>query len=433
MKRIDDVRQVKSDLLREISKRLSLRGVFRVEAWLQQQIRKNRLHPSWLTKLKEFEEILQSVYPNNWDIYTEVTLYRVKYKSNIETNPYGFMYSGTPKDDYIIDINFNPVIRFESVNITNSRGNSMTINNLFVKIPIENDEFRRKLILNSRTIENIHHPDSQFCLNFKNLQGITTSFTKNMLIKEYMHSHLSTTYSKMEFTSFCLGEGEINQTASYLNSEYEYNLFKLFLFQIETVASWESIEGTPYRYISDINNLSDGIIESNIGSIPEIRCEPYFYNIIFNIIDNKISLTWNKNGNNYTIVIDEAFEKACILKGNNLESYGTNEKEYLFYKDEAGLYYKINSERNPTLNFDKENFIPFRGNKIFFNLTEEITEETEKQLYLHPNIRNYVKSRIEKLVKEQEYKQNYIKWFQTQNNSNQRISGQTEVSVQANS
>lgn len=72
---------------------------------------------------------------------------------------------------------------------------------------------------------------------------------------DFLHSHapgINKSYPE-EFLKMCLGKGPIADTVANLQAEYDEDLWQLFCCELDDYLQVESIEGGPYRRMSNIN------------------------------------------------------------------------------------------------------------------------------------------------------------------------------------
>lgn len=90
------------------------------------------------------------------------------------------------------------------------------------------------------------------------IRGFRTSVTRAEYTSYYGHSHISSfSWPKKDSPEksaqpFCTGSGEINDYRLNLNSKCTEENCIAFLLQLMTLVNWESLQGTPYKYISNI-------------------------------------------------------------------------------------------------------------------------------------------------------------------------------------
>lgn len=90
-------------------------------------------------------------------------------------------------------------------------------------------------------------------LIIESLQGTRATYTKVDWETYYRHSHLEANITS-KYTNFCLGESAIVQLTTRLRSKFDESIFEAFLSQLPEHMSYESIEGTPYTYLSNCQN-----------------------------------------------------------------------------------------------------------------------------------------------------------------------------------
>ena len=215
--------------LNDLKKQIALSGNIRDAAWFTQQYQKGRiklLNNSESISSIVFEQfktairVINDIYDNSWDIAFEV-------KKDLNNKIFLEI-----KGIYIL---------FPEINITNRDGANHTIKDLLVLIQLYNY---------NNTALKIH-----------SLKGgrLTLSYAEYQ--SDYFHSHLpifknsiSTTMDLPYLSDFCTGSGEINIYQSNINGDgFSEERFIRYAMQIMSLVSYESIEGTPYRYIRSIS------------------------------------------------------------------------------------------------------------------------------------------------------------------------------------
>jgi hypothetical protein len=128
------------------------------------------------------------------------------------------------------------IIHYPKIEIRNSIGIAHTILDLFVKIHISKRYSGEYYITHS-------------------LSGCRTTKSMMEYRSEYSHSHLPR--GSFIWRTFCLGGGSATDL-SLLELSHEFNplKFEMFLHQLNTYVSWESLEGGPYIKIENINNIN---------------------------------------------------------------------------------------------------------------------------------------------------------------------------------
>lgn len=142
--------------------------------------------------------------------------------------------------DYNNDKMFTVVILYPELHITNTEEHEITVNNFLVKVK----GFVKQNDNNELIIREFH-----------TLQAYNLCPTEQMLFGNYAHSHVS----GLSLPTVCLGDTILNSTYTKLRTNHSngvneddvYDFFSL----LDTMLHWESLEGGPYKYISDIHDI----------------------------------------------------------------------------------------------------------------------------------------------------------------------------------
>lgn len=144
----------------------------------------------------------------------------------------------------IYDKDWEVLIHFPKVTISNSENKSHEIIDLYMSIIID--------------------PEGKI-RDYPRLNRST--YTKGEVDYEYRHSHAGSTVDSTinsdldkysHFKNICLGSGPISNVLSIMLNEFSEVSFTLFLELLDKYLVWESIEGTPYQYIRNINSSGEG-------------------------------------------------------------------------------------------------------------------------------------------------------------------------------
>ena len=215
--------------LNDLKEQIALSGNIRDAAWFTQQYQKGRIklldnnNPISSSIFEQFKtaiRVINDIYDNSWDIAFEV---KKDFNNKIFLEIKGI---------YIL---------FSEINITNRDRANHTIKDLLVLIQLYNY---------NNTALRIH-----------SLKGgrLTLSYAEYQ--SDYFHSHLSTSKNSIStgmnlphLSAFCTGSGEINIYHSNINGDgFNEERFIRYAMQIMSLVSYESIEGTPYKYIRSIS------------------------------------------------------------------------------------------------------------------------------------------------------------------------------------
>ena len=211
-------------------------------------------------------------------------------------------------------------ILYPEIEIRNSENEKHTIRDLVVVIDLSIG-LRGRILIDNR------------------IRGFRLTVTKEEFISGYAHSHLHSLHEKYnaffnggEISSnyFCTGENEIPELVSVFNDNQDLGTFELFLLTLDTMMSWESIEGRPYIYLRDISSYSTNRKRLYVESYEDA-------NNIFNMVLRSgllKRLKYDTLGNRIRVVENDYFIKELykiVFKENPL----------LFCKREGEDFYKV--------------------------------------------------------------------------------------------
>ena len=353
--------------LNDLKKQIALSGNIRDAAWFTQQYQKGRiklLNNSESISSIVFEQfktairVINDIYDNSWDIAFEV-------KKDLNNKIFLEI-----KGIYIL---------FPEINITNRDRANHTIKDLLVLIQLYNY--------------------NNTALKINSLKGgrLTLSYAEYQ--SDYFHSHLpifkssiSTTMDLPYLSNFCTGSGEINIYQSNINGDgFNEERFIRYVMQIMSLVSYESIEGTPYRYIRSIS------VRPHSGSyyIVENRRKERFKNKVISyykqedkipVIDIHIDST-----NSYYISDNETFKNFIYSIPFNDE-----DKNWFFCSlGDNNIYYSYGQTPGYAIPPSVQSTFIFRNVEKRM-VIESAPEGVNTVNYIvHPNLIKYLKEEIE--------------------------------------
>lgn len=132
---------------------------------------------------------------------------------------------------------FNLIVLFPEINITNSKAYKHVIKDLYVKINIE---------INPHNATNENRPSNIV------LSGIRGKLSEEEYHSNYGHSHFSG--GGIEgWSDFCLGSSDFAMIIQTMRFSLTPEDWSLLFLSLENYVSWESLEGGPYRKIENIS------------------------------------------------------------------------------------------------------------------------------------------------------------------------------------
>ena len=353
--------------LNDLKKQIALSGNIRNAAWFTQQYQKGRiklLNNSESISSIVFEQfktairVINDIYDNSWDIAFEV--------------------KKDPRNKIFLEIK-GIYILFPEINITNRDRANHTIKDLLVLIQFYNY--------------------NNTSLRINSLKGgrLTLSYAEYQ--SDYFHSHLpifknsiSTTMDLPYLSNFCTGSGEINIYQSNINGDgFNEERFIRYVMQIMSLVSYESIEGTPYRYIRSIS------VRPHSGSyyIVENRRKERFKNKVIDYYkqENKIPVIdiHIDSTNSYYISDNETFKNFIYSIPFNDE-----DKNWFFCSlGDNNIYYSYGQTPGYAIPPSVQSTFIFRNVEKRM-VIESAPEGVNTVNYIvHPNLIKYLKEEIE--------------------------------------
>jgi len=270
--------------------------------------------------------------------------------------------------DYEEDDKLDIHLYFEDITIKNSDNITHNIKDLFVIIRFNSNGGDYEL---SNT-----------------LYGYRTFITQNEANNHYLHSHLS------DEGEFCLGSGPLK----LFMSDYGYSMtidrenidiFDEMLLMIFHYVRWESMEGTPYRYINRLvsQQLNNQYVKINTEDISlinkgiDVSCfeDEFIAKLFTSSTDIKLDV------NKYRL----KFDSEKILQYYNEGCFSRNQsRNLILYKGTDGFLYKNNenscdSSHDPYEVMGESDYLPdfpitLESGKIIAELSTEEGGENEE-------------------------------------------------------
>jgi len=268
----------------------------------------------------------------------------------------------------------------------------------------------------------------------KPLGGRLSKF-KLEVVGGYQQSHLSA-YSNWKndpfYTSeFCVGgDTDVSRMIAEFKVEMDWDRYELYLFCIDSMVIWESLEGIPHRKIRDIKNALNNKVTSVDASCVrrvvdkitknEIALDLDFYieNGLYRIRPNEKANEFIKNIVLQTLTFEQ-YKKILVSRVPNT----FNEFLQMKAEQDAQQNYKISYPTRYTI---------FRGKKVFAKILKEDTRNEPvvslENLIVYPNFLKDVLSQLESRIYSKAVTQSGIKIYNSLGNANRSITSDS-VSV----
>ena len=189
-------------------------------------------------------------------------------RTNIEqvhpVENYDIMYSFGGFEHHLTS-DFNILLKFDDITVSNS---------------IEMEHYIGSIVTKSQGTHYFHNDNATEVRGVlrSSVYGTRLTFTPGDASKNYQHSHLTT--SMFNFGSFCTGEQSYGTRSGYMT---EYSIQE-HVFRMQTLVTWESLEGGPHNKIENINAHGSVIpVEKNIVGVDRKVGNRYFDRLIYEI------------------------------------------------------------------------------------------------------------------------------------------------------
>lgn len=364
----------RQSLIMKIIRDAKINGSIRSTRWLHKLATKGRFcnfsssdADNFANQIDQMITVLNRVHENRWDfhlhpIYDEFT---------------------SDDDYYFIGFKLYVIIHYPHVMITNSEGAEHEIQDLFVTFKIKNN--------------NRQYVPCDF-------SGGRITYSYDEWFVGYRHSHLTSNkplsfFDTLGTKDFCTGSGEINETLTNMwESDYIFDdaIFESFLYAIDSVVEWESIEGGPHIRM---NKILIGGNETNATNISDANMKDW-YRKLYNSI-SELDLDFVFSENRYKIKQNSKFEDK-IKQGiiHHLQDYA---KYLIVTKIGDNLYgYSepiVETEEELIERFSFKNELPYtyiQGNKLEFKVLPFNGELKDISSYnVHPKFLDYAAKQLE--------------------------------------
>jgi hypothetical protein len=349
-------------------------------------------------------------YPNQKAInefYKLLDLFDAKYKNLYDL---GFAWDGREFTPYF-------KVLYPEFTITNSNGDLHTIKDLVVIHQVA------------------YNPNNEGHIYTKHLMGGRLSKTKLEVASSYQQSHLpghvNWRHQPFYVTTFCVGgDTDVSRMIAEFEVEMDWDRYELYLFCVDSMITWESLEGVPYRKIRNIKNaLNDKVTSVN---------QNYVNTIVTRVLMDKITLDvdFYIDKGLYRIRPNERaneFVKNLVLQCFTFDKYKTILVSRV--PNTFSEFLQMKAEQQTEQEFDitvPREYTFFRGKKVFGKLIKEDTRNEPvvplQNLIVYPNFLKDVLSQLESRIYSKAVTKSGIKIYHSLSNANRSVSSDS-VSV----
>lgn len=301
------------------------------------------------------------------------------------------------------------VLYYPDITISNSNGLTHEIKDLFVSFTISQNPFTNHLIAT--------HP-----------RGTRGTLTKKEWVHRYFHSHLNNQLpntslkdSFLNTSEFCLGTStSLSENVLFMLSEdYVFSdiIFESFLYDIDSLVSWESLEGFPYRKISKLvsginpiniirksaafsaTNTRYTIVEIEKKLFGEENQDIYqqkLMNLKFRLNENSLSIVRNKE---YIDFLKFLIKQAGVEKHTLVIENPLNPEEYIRYDSSSSAIGILTEIEN--MSQEERPFIRIQDKIIRFTVENDNDDDDTLNINgfeIHPKFIDYATEEFEKLL-----------------------------------
>lgn len=294
------------------------------------------------------------------------------------------------------------LVYWPEVQVTNEHNRSVTIQDLYAKIPLTIDG-------------QIPFESEGFYLNRATYSAV--QFLSGSDQRGYLHSHVRNIpkHNFSEFQHCCLGTGPIYNTICTLRTDQDETLWMLFCQELSLYVTVESLRGIPYNRLEEIciTNISHAISYDYDGCLPGITVRnllaPYIQEFIkyylehghFKVDYSDHQFSSGMQDKEFLLDISDSFIKYFNLKKFSEYYYRSllDNSVLLKVKQSDGKLYFIGSRgRGAIENYQGSHVCWFKGRDITLRIVGSIQNEPDNITILSPRIADFIKKSIFKII-----------------------------------
>lgn len=336
------------------------------------------------------------------EFFKFLDLFEAKYKDNFDL---GLDYDGCDFYPYF------KVIYPEFI-ITNSKGREHIIRDL--------------VVIHQVAYKNRH-------VYTKHPMGGRLSKTLLEIAAGYQQSHLGSRggWNKNpfnEYSAFCVGgDTDVSRMIAEFEIEIDWDRYELYLFCIDSMITWESLEGVPYIRMEVIENaLNNKVTTVNRSHV----------NRVINYIETEklpLDVNFYIAGNRYRIRPDEKannFVKNIILKVCNFSEYKSILVSRVPNTFDQFLQMKAGGANTSEFEIkDKDQYMIFRGEKRYAKMVKKDQRQEQtlniEDYNVYPNFLKDVLKQLECRIYEKAVTKSGIKIQNSRSNANRSVTSDT--------
>ena len=258
--------------------------------------------------------------------------------------------------------------------------------------------------------------------------------TKLETAASYQQSHLPSYDSEdwgenpFRTSTFCVGgDTDVSRMIAEFEVEMDWDRYELYLFCVDSMITWESVEGVPYRKMRDIKNSMNDRVTS-VNSNHPIKIVNYIINekipldVDFYVSEGRFKIKPNEKANE--------FIKKAVLHNLFFQSY----KSILVTRvsNTFSEFLQMRAESQQAEDFailSEDQYTIFRGKKVFAKIIKEDTRNQQivplENYIVYPNFLKDVLSQLESRIYSKAITKSGIKIYNSLNNASRSVTSDT--------
>ena len=303
-------------------------------------------------------------------------------------------------------------VLYPKFTITNSQGRSHEIRDLFV---YHSFKFTRGSV----------HPWK--------LEGGRFSKTDLEITSGYQQSHLGShsSWSSNPFycSYFCVGgDTDVSRMLAEFEVEMDMDRYELFLFCVDSMITWESLEGVPFIRMEVIKNANSGRVTNTNpnyeeGIVQAILTEKIPLDVDFYISDGIYRIHPNLRASNFIKKIVLKHYTFNVAKSIIVSKTPNTFNHYLQMKAEGEVLKQVNKVTVP------KEYTIFRGRKLYPKVVREDRRKNTpisiEDYIVYPKFLENVLRKLESRIYEKAVVKNATRLYHTSNNASRGITSDT--------
>lgn len=332
----------------------------------------------------KYYQIANEIYPGQCDLqlYTER---KAEYQMARNSN-------------YVIKYLLRMSIRFDNLTVTNSENESIVIRDLFFYL-------------------DFIYQDERFRVS--KMGGNRATFSYNEYAVNYRHSHLENCELQgvQPILRFCFGEGDLPRIQLQFNQTLPNNtegisredIFRMLLLNIEPYLSWESLEGGPHKRMSAIFEKASMY---NSELLNKMILTEYIYRIFNNqVLKSLLDCDIVLRSHRY-MVSDNKRLNDSLVKIVETGFSNSEQRRLLFKKGSDNILYAESRNNRKKINISPYP-IMFQQKKFYLTVyNEDVAQICDPNYYIHPKLKQWIKTKIENDINYQSLYADITKRFQ---------------------